>query len=39
MLYGYGPERLVTEHARTIMAGMPAEIERIAIENGLEHTP
>lgn len=33
------PAELVTEHARTIMAGMLAEIERIAIENGLEHTP
>jgi virginiamycin A acetyltransferase len=33
------PVELVTEHARTIMAGTPAEIERIATENGLEHPP
>jgi virginiamycin A acetyltransferase len=30
------PVELITEHARTIMAGTPAEIERIAIENGLD---
>jgi virginiamycin A acetyltransferase len=29
------PVDLVTEHARTIMAGTPAEIERIAREHGL----
>jgi virginiamycin A acetyltransferase len=29
------PVELVTEHARTIMAGTPAEIERIAREHGL----
>jgi virginiamycin A acetyltransferase len=29
------PIALVTEHARTIMAGTPAELERIAAENGL----
>ena len=33
------PARLVTEHARTIMADMPADIECIATENGLKHTP
>lgn len=34
------PVELVTEHARTIMAGAPEEIERIAKENGLvRHTP
>jgi virginiamycin A acetyltransferase len=33
------PVELVTEHARTIMAGTPADIERIATENGLEQTP
>lgn len=33
------PAELVTEHAREIMAGIPADIERIAIENGLEHAP
>lgn len=30
------PVELVTEHARTIMAGTPADIERIAVEHGLE---
>jgi len=30
------PTELVTEHARTIMAGTPADIEHIARENGLE---
>ncbi|WP_037862205.1 CatB-related O-acetyltransferase [Streptomyces sp. NRRL S-340] len=30
------PADLVTEHARTIMAGTPADIERIAAEHGLE---
>ncbi|MER6384174.1 CatB-related O-acetyltransferase [Streptomyces sp. NPDC001250] len=29
------PADLVTEHARTIMAGTPADIERIAAEHGL----
>jgi virginiamycin A acetyltransferase len=29
------PADLVTAHARTIMAGTPAEIERIATEHGL----
>jgi virginiamycin A acetyltransferase len=29
------PIDLVTEHARTIMAGTPAQLERIAIEHGL----
>ncbi len=29
------PVELVTEHARTIMAGEPAELERIAAEHGL----
>jgi virginiamycin A acetyltransferase len=29
------PIELVTEHARTIMAGTPAQLERIAIEHGL----
>ena len=29
------PVELVTEHARTIMAGEPAELERIASEHGL----
>lgn len=29
------PVDLVTAHARTIMAGTPAEIERIAVEHGL----
>ncbi|MBM7495169.1 virginiamycin A acetyltransferase [Micromonospora luteifusca] len=33
------PVDLVTEHTHTIMAGMPADIERIAKENGLEQTP
>jgi virginiamycin A acetyltransferase len=33
------PVELVTEHVRTIMAGTPADIERIATENGLEQTP
>ena len=28
------PADLVTEHARTIMAGTPADIERIATEHG-----
>lgn len=32
------PAGLVTEHARTIMAGTPADIEHIAAENGLERT-
>lgn len=32
------PVELVTEHARTIMAGTPADIERIARANGLEKT-
>ncbi|WP_199737177.1 MULTISPECIES: hypothetical protein [Micromonospora] len=30
------PVDLVTAHARTIMAGTPAEIARIAAEHGLE---
>ena len=30
------PVGLVTEHARTIMAGRPADIERVAVEHGLE---
>ncbi|MBX6721709.1 MAG: CatB-related O-acetyltransferase [Dactylosporangium sp.] len=30
------PIDLITAHARTIMTGTPAEIERIAIENGLD---
>ncbi|SDN02654.1 CatB-related O-acetyltransferase [Allokutzneria albata] len=30
------PEELVTANARTIMAGTPAEIERIAAQHGLE---
>jgi hypothetical protein len=30
------PVELVTEHARTIMAGTPADIEHIATEHGLE---
>ncbi|MGW8882129.1 antibiotic acetyltransferase, partial [Streptomyces mirabilis] len=30
------PVELVTEHARTIMAGSPEDIERIAITEGLE---
>ncbi|AJC61533.1 acetyltransferase [Streptomyces sp. 769] len=30
------PADLVTEHARTIMAGTPADIERIATEHGLD---
>jgi virginiamycin A acetyltransferase len=30
------PVELVTEHARTIMAGRPADIERVAVEHGLE---
>ncbi|MGN9777575.1 CatB-related O-acetyltransferase [Micromonospora sp. H33] len=30
------PVELVTEHTRAIMAGTPADIERIAVENGLE---
>lgn len=29
------PVDLITTHARTIMTGTPADIERIAIENGL----
>ncbi|MFU8876038.1 CatB-related O-acetyltransferase [Micromonospora sp. SL4-19] len=33
------PVDLVTEHTHTIMAGTPADIERIAKENGLEQTP
>ena len=33
------PVDLVTDHARTIMAGTPAEIARIAAEHGLEKTP
>jgi virginiamycin A acetyltransferase len=32
------PVALVTEHARTIMAGTPAELERIAADNGLRPT-
>ncbi|MDG4831604.1 CatB-related O-acetyltransferase [Solwaraspora sp. WMMD1047] len=32
------PVELVTEHARTIMAGSPAEIERVSVEHGLERT-
>jgi virginiamycin A acetyltransferase len=30
------PVELVTDHARVIMAGEPAELERIAAENGLQ---
>ncbi|MDG4820823.1 CatB-related O-acetyltransferase [Asanoa sp. WMMD1127] len=30
------PADLITQHCRTLMAGTPAEIEHIAIENGLE---
>ncbi|WP_431885713.1 CatB-related O-acetyltransferase [Micromonospora wenchangensis] len=33
------PADLVTRHCRTLMAGTPAEIERIAVANGLERTP
>lgn len=33
------PVDLVTEHAHTIMAGTPADIERIAKEKRLEQTP
>jgi len=33
------PVELVTRHARTIMAGTPAEVERIAREHGLEKAP
>ncbi|MEU4643727.1 CatB-related O-acetyltransferase [Micromonospora sp. NPDC023814] len=33
------PADLVTEHVRTILSGAPADIERIAIENGLEQAP
>lgn len=33
------PVDLVTEHVRTIMAGTAADIERIAIEHGLEQAP
>jgi virginiamycin A acetyltransferase len=29
------PVELVTEHARTIMSGTPAELEAIARDNGL----
>lgn len=29
------PVKLVTEHARTIMAGTPADVSRIAVDNGL----
>jgi virginiamycin A acetyltransferase len=32
------PVELVTEHARTIMSGTPADVERIARENGLAAT-
>ncbi|PXY23825.1 acetyltransferase [Prauserella coralliicola] len=32
------PTELVTAHARTIMAGTPADIARIAAEHGLEQT-
>jgi virginiamycin A acetyltransferase len=32
------PADLVTEHARTIMAGTPADIERIARDAGLFRT-
>jgi virginiamycin A acetyltransferase len=28
------PVELITAHARTIMAGTPAEVERIAVEHG-----
>jgi virginiamycin A acetyltransferase len=31
------PVELITEHARTIMAGQPSELERIAAEQGLLH--
>ncbi|MEV2238001.1 hypothetical protein [Micromonospora sp. NPDC049891] len=30
------PADLINQHCRTLMTGTPAEIERIAIENGLE---
>ncbi|MFJ8689620.1 CatB-related O-acetyltransferase [Micromonospora wenchangensis] len=33
------PADLITRHCRTLMAGTPAEIERIAVDNGLERTP
>ena len=33
------PVELVTAHVRTIMAGGPAEIERVARENGLWPEP
>ncbi|WP_298178387.1 CatB-related O-acetyltransferase [Saccharomonospora sp.] len=33
------PVELVTEHARTIMSGTPADIARIAADHGLEKTP
>jgi virginiamycin A acetyltransferase len=33
------PVELVTEHARTIMSGTPAELERIAAESGLLSSP
>jgi virginiamycin A acetyltransferase len=33
------PVELVTEHARTIMSGTPAELERIAAERGLLSSP
>ena len=33
------PADLINQHCRTLMTGTPAEIERIAIENGLEQAP
>lgn len=33
------PVELVTRHARTIMAGTPADIERVAVDNGLAGAP
>ncbi len=33
------PIDLISEHCRTLMTGTPTEIERIAVENGLEQTP
>ena len=33
------PPGLVTEHVRTIMAGTPADVERIAAERGLISAP
>ena len=29
------PVELITEHARTIMAGTPAEVERVTVAHGL----